>query len=204
MFARNEKSMMKLGRLPILRQLFLKACLHERKKWNGSDKKWNGSEKFLHVNDTWPVPFLPVPFKKGSIGAYGPFSERNGTDKNRFSTDFFLSFPTCKRSPSFWNRSASFFPEPVVLLRQPTVNLMRLTPYIFAAIWRIKRRKLHQEKLQQKRVNLGQIMKSRCCFIRSFKNTSLSYRIHCYYSQSSCSLRWKRHKNNMRDSSIVV
>ena len=42
-----------------------KARLHERKKWNGSDKKW-------------PFPVLPVPFKKGSIGAYGPFSERNG------------------------------------------------------------------------------------------------------------------------------
>ena len=40
---------------------------------------------------------------------------RNGTDKNRFRTHFFLSFPTCKRSPSFWNRSASFLPEPVFL-----------------------------------------------------------------------------------------
>ena len=130
---------------------------------------------------------------------------RNGTDKNRFRTHFFLSFPTCKRSPSFWNRSASFFPEPVVLLRQPpTVNLMRFTPYIFAAIWRIKRRKLHHEKLQQKRLNLGQIMKSRCCLIRSFKNTSQSYRIHCYCARSSCSLLSKRHKNNMKDSSIVV
>ena len=56
-----------------------KARLHERKKWSGSDKKWNGSaDKFLRVNDTWPVPVLSVPFKKGSIGAYGPFSERNG------------------------------------------------------------------------------------------------------------------------------
>ena len=55
-----------------------KARLHERKKWNGSDKKWNGSYKFLRVNDTWLVPFLPVPFKKGSIGAYCPFSERDG------------------------------------------------------------------------------------------------------------------------------
>ena len=73
---------------------------------------------------------------------------QNGTDKNRFRTHFFLSFPTCKRSPSFWNRSASFFPEPVVLLRQPfTVSLMRFTPYIFVAIWRIKRRKLQNEKL---------------------------------------------------------
>ena len=54
----------------------------------------------------------------------------------------------CKRSPSFWNRSASFFPEPVVLRQLFTVILMRFTPYIFAAIWRIKRRKLHHEKLQ--------------------------------------------------------
>ena len=74
---------------------------------------------------------------------------RVGTDKNRFRTHLFVSFPTCKRSPSFWNRSASFFPEPVVLLRQPfTVNLMRFTPYIFAALWWIKRKKLHHEKLQ--------------------------------------------------------
>ena len=57
---------------------FILARLHERKKWNGSDKKWNGSDKFLRVNDIWPVPVLPVPLKKGSIGAYGPFSDRNG------------------------------------------------------------------------------------------------------------------------------
>ena len=43
----------------------LKARLHEWKKWNGSDKKWNGSDKFLRVNDTWPIPVLPVPLKKG-------------------------------------------------------------------------------------------------------------------------------------------
>ena len=48
-----------------------KARLRERKKWNGTDK-------FLRVNDTLPVPVSPVPFKKGSIGAYGPFLERNG------------------------------------------------------------------------------------------------------------------------------
>ena len=54
---------------------------------------------------------------------------RNGTDKNRFRTHFFLSFPTCKRSFSFWNRSASFFPEPVALVHQLfTVNLMRFMP----------------------------------------------------------------------------
>ena len=51
-----------------------KARLQERKKWNGSDKKWNGSDKFLRAHDTWPAPLLPLPFKKGSIGAYGPFS----------------------------------------------------------------------------------------------------------------------------------
>ena len=62
----------------ILAHNWLKARLHERKKWNGSDKKWNGWDKFLRVNDTWPVPVLPVPFKEGSIGAYGPFPERNG------------------------------------------------------------------------------------------------------------------------------
>ena len=54
---------------------------------------------------------------------------RNGTDKNRFCTHFFLSFPSCKRSFSFLNRPASFFPEPVVLVHQLfTVNLMRFTP----------------------------------------------------------------------------
>ena len=54
---------------------------------------------------------------------------RNGTDKNWFRTHFFLSFPTCKRSFSFWNRSASVFPEPAVLEHQLfTVNLMRVTP----------------------------------------------------------------------------
>ena len=55
---------------------------------------------------------------------------RNGTDKNGFRTHFFLSFPTCKRSPSFWNRSASFFPEPFVLLRQPFTD----KPHAFCAL----------------------------------------------------------------------
>ena len=54
---------------------------------------------------------------------------RNGTDTNRFRTRFFLSFLTCKRSFSFWNRSVSFFPEPVVLVHLLfTVNLMRFIP----------------------------------------------------------------------------
>ena len=47
-------------------------------------------------------------------------------------------------------------------------------------------------------------MKSRCCLIRSFKSTSLSYRIHCYCARSLCSLLSKRHKNSKKDSSIVV
>ena len=48
-------------------------------------------------------------------------------------------------------------------------------------------------------------MKSRCCLIlRSFKSTSLIYRIHCYCTRSSCSLLSKRHKNSKKDSSIVV
>ena len=74
----------------------------------------------------------------------------------------------------------------------------------FVATWRIKRRKLHHEKLQQKRLNLGKIIKSRCCLLHSFKNTSLSYRVHCYCSRSSCSLLSKRHKNSKKDSSTVV
>ena len=126
----------------------LKARLHERKKWNGWDKKWNGSGKFLRVNDTWPVPVLPCSVKKRVHRRLWSFF---GSERIKIGSvpTFFLSVSTCKRSPSFWNRSASFFPEPVVLLRQPfTVNLMRFTPYIFAAIWRIKRRKLHHEKLQ--------------------------------------------------------
>ena len=97
---------------------------------------------FLRVNDSWPGPVLPVPFHRRLWSFFGSERIKIG------SVPTFL-FPTCKRSPSFWNRSASFFPEPVVLLRQPfTVNLMRFTPYIFSAIWRIKRRKLHHEKLQ--------------------------------------------------------
>lgn len=56
----------------------LRARLHERKKLKASDKKWNGWDHFLRVNDNWPIPVLPVPFQKGSIGAYGSFSERNG------------------------------------------------------------------------------------------------------------------------------
>ena len=125
---------------------------------------------------------------------------RNGMDKNWFRTHFFLSFSTCKCSPSFWNRSESFFPEPVVLVHQLfTVNLMRLrapAPYMFTAIWRIKRRKLQHEKLQQKKLNLGKIMKSRCYLLRSFKNTSLSYRIHCYCARSSNSLLSKGHSKD--------
>ena len=65
-------------------------------------------------------------------------------------------------------------------------------------IWQIKRRKLHHEKLQHMKAvePLGKIMMSRCCLIRSFKNTSLSYRIHCYYARSSCSLLSKRQKKH--------
>ena len=79
---------------------------------------------------------------------------RNETDKTIGSVpNFFLYFPACKHSPLFGtDRSASVFPEPGVLLRQPfTVNFMRFTPYILAVIWRIKRRKLQHEKLQQNR-----------------------------------------------------
>ena len=47
-------------------------------------------------------------------------------------------------------------------------------------------------------------MKSRCCLIRSFKNSSLIYRIHCYCARSSCSLLSKRYKNSKKDSCIVV
>ena len=91
---------------------------------------------------------------------------RIGTDKNRFRTHVFLSFPTCKRSPSFWNGSASFFPEPVVLRRQSFTD----KPHAFYSLhlrsnMADKTRKLHHEKLQQKRLNLGKII------IRSFENT---------------------------------
>ena len=47
-------------------------------------------------------------------------------------------------------------------------------------------------------------MKSRCCLVRSFRNTFLSYRINCFCAQSSRSLLWKRHKNSKKDSSFVV
>ena len=68
------------------------------------------------------MPVLPVPFKKGSIGAFF------GTERVKIGSvpTYFFFFPTCRRSSSFWNRPASFFPEPVVLLPQPfTANLMR-------------------------------------------------------------------------------
>ena len=133
---------------------------------------------------------------------------RNGTDRNWSRTHFSLSFPTCKRSPSFWNRSTSFFPEPVVLLSQPfqCKPYASVTPYIFAAIWPDKKKKAAPRKAATKAVKLWKEveMKSRCCLIRSFKNTSLSYRIHCYCPRSSCSLLSKRHKNSKKDSSIVV
>ena len=59
---------------------------------------------------------------------------RNGMDKNWFRAHFSLSFPTCKRSFSFWNRSVSFFPEPVVLVQHVfTVSLVRFTPSVAAS-----------------------------------------------------------------------
>ena len=132
-----------------------------------------------------------------------------GTERIKIGSvhTFFFLFQRVNARPFFWNRSASFFPEPVVLLRQPfSLNLMRFTPYIFTAIWRIRRTKLHHEKLQQKRLNLGKTMKSRCCLLRSFRKhfPELHYRIHCYCAQSSCSLLSKRHENSKKDSSIVV
>ena len=119
---------------------------------------------------------------------------------------FFFLFQRVNARPLFGTDPRRFnFPEPVVLLRQPFADKPHaFTPYIFAAIWWVKRRKLHHEKLQQKRLNLGKIITSRCCLIRSFKNTSLSYRMHCYCHRSSRSLLSKRHKNGKEDSSIVV
>ena len=128
---------------------------------------------------------------------------RNGTDKNGFRTHIFLSSPTCKRSPSFWNRSGSLYPEPVVLLRQPFTDKPHA---VYARHLRrnmAEKKKAAPRKAATKAVNLGKIMKSRCCLIRSFINTSLSYRIHCYCARSSCSLLSKRHKNS-KDSFIVV
>ena len=58
--------------------VLLRPVYTSQKKWNSSDKEWNGSVKFLRINDTWPVPVLPVQLKKGSIGAYGRFSDRTG------------------------------------------------------------------------------------------------------------------------------
>ena len=57
-----------------------------------------------------------------------------------------------------------------------------------------KNKKAAPRKAQNKSGWTSEIMKSRCCLIRSFKNTSLSFRIHCYCAQSSCSLLSKRHK----------
>ena len=99
-----------------------------KKKRSGSDKNSKGSDKFLRVNDTWPIPVLPVQLKKGSIGAFF------GTERIKIGsvlTFSFFFFPRCKRSPSFWNRSESFFPEPEILLRQPC-----LLPHAFCALLR--------------------------------------------------------------------
>ena len=73
-----------------------------KKKWSGSDKNWKGSDKFLRVNDTWPMRVSLVPFKKGSIGAFF------GTERVKSGSvpTYFFFFPTCRRLPSFWNRSA--------------------------------------------------------------------------------------------------
>ena len=47
-----------------------KACNTTEQKWHGSDKKWNGSNSFCKET----VNFYP--FRNGSIGAYGPDTER--------------------------------------------------------------------------------------------------------------------------------
>ena len=118
---------------------------------------------------------------------------------------FFFLFQRVNARPLFGTDPRHFFLSlRSFYVSRLLINLMRFTPCIFAAIWRIKRRKLHHEKLQQKRLNLGKIMKSRCCLIRSFKNASLSYPIHCCWARSSCSLPSKRHKNSKKASSIVV
>ena len=111
---------------------------------------------------------------------------RNATDKNRFRTHFFLLFffQRVNARPLFGTDPRRFFLSLwsfyVSRLLQSLCVLRPTAPYIFAAKWRVKIRKLPHEKLQQKRLNLGKIMKSQCCLIRSFKNTSLSHRIHCY------------------------
>ena len=93
-----------------------------KKKWSGSDKNWKGSDKFLLVNDTWPMPVLPVPFKKGSIRA---FFGTEGVKIGSVPTYFFF-FQRVDARPLFGTDPRRFFPEPVVLLRQPfTANLMR-------------------------------------------------------------------------------
>lgn len=77
-------------------------------------KKWNWSGQILRVNNTWPVPSYTVPFWTGSIGAYGPLSERNvptffqrvnarilfGTDLLPFSS-LALSVPVSQRVNGF-------------------------------------------------------------------------------------------------------
>ena len=83
-----------------------------------------------------PFQFYPFRSKKGSIGAYGPFSERNGYKLVPYPL-FLLSIPTCKCSSSFRYRSPPLLPESAFHLPQLfTVNRMRFTPYMFAAKWR--------------------------------------------------------------------
>ena len=150
-------------------------------KRSGSDKNWKGLDKFLLVNDTWPIPVLPVPFKKGSIGA---FFETGRIKIGSVPTLSIFNFQRVNARPLFGTDPSRFFlslrPFYVSRLLQTSCVLCPTAPYIFAAKWRIKIGKLPHEKLQQKRLNLGKIMKSQCCLIRSFKNTSLSHRVHCY------------------------
>ena len=121
---------------------------------------------------------------------------------------FFFLFRGINARPIFGTDKRRFFPESLVLLRQLfTVNLIRFTPYIFAAIWignMADKKEAETTKSCNKSGWTLEIMKSRCCLIRTFKNTSLSYRIHCCCARSSCSLLSKRHKNDKKDSSIVV
>ena len=167
-----------------------------KKKRSGSDKNSKGSDKFLRVNDTWPIPVLPIQLKKGSIGAFF------GTERIKIGSvpTFSFFFPRCKRSPSFWNRSESFFPEPEILLRQPfTANLMRFAPYCALHLHdkvADKNKKAAPRKAPTKAVEPWKDYEV-AMLLNMF---SLLLRLKFAFS----SVLSKTHKNSKEDSSIVV
>ena len=95
-----------------------------------------------------------------------------GTERIKVGTVPTVFFPF-QRSPSFRYRSASLFPEPVLLLLQVfTVNRVRLTPYNLRQNGRkvLKNSKRNRERLKSQRtnrLNFRNTTRLICCIWRS-------------------------------------